>query len=94
MLSGLGVGVVGASILALLALWSGGAAGPGRLVDIGPDPAAVWLWSAVELGPSAVLGLTVGLTRRLFSRAPDLAGVDDDAWSAPRTGSTPDANKL
>ncbi|WP_374947258.1 DUF6350 family protein [Agreia sp.] len=65
-LSGLGVGVVGASILAVLALWSGGAAGPGRLIDIGPDPAEVWLWSAIELAPSAALGLTVGLTRRLF----------------------------
>ena len=93
-LSGLGVGVIGASILALLALWSGGAAGPGRLVDIGPDPAAVWLWSAVELGPSAVLGLTVGLTRRLFSRTPDLADLGDVAGPASGTGSTPDANKL
>ncbi|WP_052521350.1 DUF6350 family protein [Agreia bicolorata] len=97
-LSGLGVGVVGASLLALLAIWSGGAAGPGRLVDIGPDPAAVWLWSALELAPSAVLGLTVGLTRRLFSRSSGAYGVDggtDERLAGlGRAGSESDTNKL
>lgn len=87
-LSGLGVGVVGASLLALLAMWSGGAAGPGRLIDIGPDPAAVWLWSAIELGPSAVLGLTVGLTRRLFSRSTEGGIADDADADAGRGGGT------
>jgi hypothetical protein len=101
-LSGLGVGVVGASMLAVLAMWSGGAAGPGRLVDIGPDPAAVWLWSSVELGVSAVLGLTVGLTRRLLSRQTAGTGVEgtdnadtDVVSDAPdRTGSKSDTHKL
>jgi hypothetical protein len=96
-LSGLGVGVVAASILAVLALWAGGAAGPGRLVDIGPDPAAVWLWSAVELGVSSVLGLTVGLTRRLLARpnADDgLGDVGDGVGDAHRTGSKSDTHKL
>jgi hypothetical protein len=91
-LAGLGIGVVGASILSLLAMWSGGGAGPGRLVDIGPDPAAVWIWAALELGPSAVLGLTAGLTRRLFVRSDDLdaAGLGDaDARDADA-----DAHKL
>ena len=78
-----------------LALWSGGAAGPGRLVDIGPDPAAVWLWSAAELGPSAVLGRHRGPhTTRSSSRTPDLADADGDARPVERTGSTPDANRL
>jgi hypothetical protein len=96
-LSGLGVGVVGASMLAVLAMWSGGAAGPGRLIDIGPDPAAVWLWSAVELGVSAVLGLTVGLTRRLFSRPSDSTGIDDTGngvGEPDRTAAESDTNKL
>jgi hypothetical protein len=105
-LAGLGVGVVGASILSLLAIWSGGAAGPGRLADIGPDPAAIWVWSALELGPSAVLGLTVGLTRRLFVRSnepdasgsevpqPEQAGRDEtDAYErAPKALATDDAD--
>jgi hypothetical protein len=96
-LSGLGVGVVGASVLALLALWSGGAAGPGRLVDMGPDPAAVWIWSALELAPSAVLGLTVGLTRRLFSRSPgsvDVDATEEGSAEPDRAGSSHEANKL
>jgi len=57
-----GCGVVGASILALLALWSGGAAGPGRLADVGPDAGLVWLWAFVELTVSVLLGLLAGAT--------------------------------
>jgi hypothetical protein len=94
-LAGLGMGVVAASILALLAIWSGGAAGPGRLADIGPDPSAVWVWSAIEIGPSAALGLIVGLSRRLLDRS-----TDDPEW-APGGSETPaaaavspDAHKL
>ncbi|MDO9397534.1 MAG: DUF6350 family protein [Herbiconiux sp.] len=64
-LTALGIGVVGASILALLALWSGGAAGPGRLVEVGPDAGWVWLWSFVELTIAAALGLVAGATRRV-----------------------------
>jgi len=60
----LGCGVVGASILALLALWSGGAAGPGRLADVGPDAGLVWLWAFVELTVSVLLGLLAGATSR------------------------------
>ena len=100
-LSGIGVGVVGASMLGLLAIWSGGAAGPGRLVDVGPDPAAVWIWSALELGPSAVLGLTVGLTRRFFSRTSDGTGAEADSdggldglGGLDRAGADADTNKL
>ena len=94
-LSGIMVGIVGASMLALLAIWSGGAAGPGRLVDVGPDPAAVWLWSVLELAPSAVLGLTVGLTRRLFSSSSGGVGAGRAAeGDGDRTSAEADTNKL
>ncbi|MCS5732640.1 cell division protein PerM [Herbiconiux daphne] len=63
-LTAVGSGVVGASILALLALWSGGAAGPGRLADVGPNAGAVWLWAFVELTLSVLLGLIAGASRR------------------------------
>ncbi|WP_066041050.1 cell division protein PerM [Herbiconiux solani] len=61
-LTAVGAAVVGASVLAVLALWSGGAAGPGRLADVGPDAGAVWLWSFVELVVSILLGLVAGAT--------------------------------
>lgn len=49
--------LVGACILALIAAWSAGAAGPGRLAEVGPDGLAVLVWGLVELA----LGLTAGL---------------------------------
>ncbi|CAD6004048.1 DUF6350 family protein [Agreia sp. COWG] len=67
--AGLGIGIVGASILAVLSVWAGGAAGPGRLADIGAIPGDMWIWSFLELAPSSALGLVVGLTRRFFSRS-------------------------
>ena len=55
--TGFGSGIVAASILSLLAVWSGGAAGPGRLADLGADPGAVWVWSTALFGVSASVGL-------------------------------------
>jgi hypothetical protein len=55
--AGLGAGVVGGAILGLLAWASGGSIGPGRLQQAGPDPLAVGLLAALELGISAVLGM-------------------------------------
>lgn len=55
--TGIGMGLVGACILSLLSIWAGGAAGPGRLAVVGPDPALVWLWSFIELSVSVVIGL-------------------------------------
>lgn len=62
-LVGLAIGVVGGVILGLLAWFSGGVAGPGRLVDVGPRPWAVGAWAAVELVLSCLLGLFVSLRR-------------------------------
>jgi hypothetical protein len=57
--AGLGTGVVGGAILALLAWASAGAIGPGRLQQAGPDPILVGLFAALELGVSAVVGMAV-----------------------------------
>jgi hypothetical protein len=59
-----GGGLVGAGILALLTVWAGGAAGPGRLADVGADPGAVLLWAFVELTLALLLGLLGGASWR------------------------------
>jgi hypothetical protein len=55
--TGLGMGVVAGAVLGALAAFSAGSAGPGRLVDVGPDPLAVALWAALEIGLAATAGL-------------------------------------
>jgi hypothetical protein len=62
--TGLGVGIAAGVLLGLLAWVSGGAAGPGRLADVGPDALLVGLFAAVEVGIPAVLGLLVGRPAR------------------------------
>ncbi|CAN5333170.1 hypothetical protein BH09ACT5_BH09ACT5_14030 [soil metagenome] len=59
----LGIGLVGGVILGILAWASGGAAGPGRLVDVGPNPWAVGGWAALELFVSSLLGLLASLRK-------------------------------
>lgn len=54
---GIGSGIVGGVLLGLLAWASAGAAGPGRLVDVGPDPWAVGLCAALEVGLASGLGM-------------------------------------
>ncbi|TXN27802.1 DUF6350 family protein [Lacisediminihabitans profunda] len=58
--TGLLIGVVGGVALGLLAWVSAGAAGPGRLVDVGPSPLLVGAFAALEFGVAAVIGLLVG----------------------------------
>jgi hypothetical protein len=86
-LTSIGCGVVGASILALLALWSGGAAGPGRLADVGPNAGWVWVWAFVELTVSVLLGLVAGASRRGYVDAPTGARTvaGDEARTRART---------
>jgi hypothetical protein len=55
--AGLGAGVVGGAILGLLAWASAGSIGPGRLQVAGPDPVAVGLVAALELGVAAFVGM-------------------------------------
>jgi hypothetical protein len=53
---GAGIGIVGGILLGLLAWASTGAAGPGRLSIVGPDPLAVGCFAALEIGLAAVAG--------------------------------------
>lgn len=64
-LTALGVGVVAGIELGLLAWWSSGALGPGRLHDVGPNPWLVGAIAAAEVAVSAAIGLAVaGRVRR------------------------------
>jgi len=55
--------VVGGLILGMLAAFSAGAAGPGRLEHIGPDALQVGLFAAIEIGLAAALGLVTTLRK-------------------------------
>ncbi|HWR85062.1 MAG TPA: DUF6350 family protein [Rhodoglobus sp.] len=59
-LAGIGAGLVGGLLLGLLAWASGGAAGPGRLVEVGPDPVAVGVCAAIELAVAIPVGVLAG----------------------------------
>src|SRR5690554_546375 len=61
--AGLGVGLVAGILLGLLAWFSAGAAGPGRLVEVGPNPWLVGLFAALEIGVAAAVGLLSVRTR-------------------------------
>ena len=56
-------GVVAGLLLGGLSWAAGGAAGPGRLADVGADPLAVGLFAALEVGASCVVGLLVARSR-------------------------------
>ncbi|MFB9308936.1 hypothetical protein BJY17_001601 [Agromyces hippuratus] len=53
---GVGSGAVAGLVLGLLAWWSGGAVGPGRLAEVGPDPWAVAGVAALVFGIGALAG--------------------------------------
>ena len=63
-----GIGVVGGVVLGLLAWLSGGSAGPGRLVEVGPNPWWVGVWAVVEISAASLIGLLSSL-RGIASRA-------------------------
>lgn len=58
--SAIGIGVVGGAVLGVLAWASAGSAGPGRLVDVGPNPLAVFGLAALEIAIGALLGMLAG----------------------------------
>ena len=75
---GFGAAAAAATVLGLLAWWSGGAAGPGRLAEVGPDPWPVAAVAALTAGLGAIVG---GYAARARSaREPDAApyAVDDE----------------
>jgi hypothetical protein len=53
---GAGAGGVAALVLGMLAWWSGGAAGPGRLAEVGPNAWAVAGVAAATVGVGAIVG--------------------------------------
>lgn len=53
----LGIGAVAGVELGLLAWWSSGAFGPGRLHEVGPNPWLVGLFAAIEVAVAAAIGL-------------------------------------
>jgi Family of unknown function (DUF6350) len=62
-LAGLSIGAIAGIILGLLAWFSAGAAGPGRLVEVGPSPWLVAMFATLEVGVAAALGLLSVRTR-------------------------------
>jgi hypothetical protein len=58
-----GIGIVAGLILGLLAWFSAGAIGPGRLAVVGPNPWLVGLFAAVEVGIAAAIGMASGSSR-------------------------------
>ncbi|WP_241972645.1 DUF6350 family protein, partial [Cryobacterium cryoconiti] len=83
LLTGLGTGLVAGVLLGLLAWWSGGAVGPGRLVEVGPNPFLVGVLAAAEVGVAACLGL--------FTPAPAARAA---ATGGAKNGATGGAGRL
>jgi hypothetical protein len=65
--STMGSGIVAGILLGLLAWFSAGAAGPGRLVEVGPNPFIVAALAAIEVGGAALLG-QLAASRRTTTR--------------------------
>ncbi len=63
-----GSGAIGGLALGLLAAASAGAAGPGRLAEVGPDALAVGLAAAAEFAVATGLGLAVSARLRPVRR--------------------------
>jgi Family of unknown function (DUF6350) len=74
-----GAAAAAAIVLGLLAWWSGGAAGPGRLADVGPAPLAVAGIAAATVGIGALVG---GYAARLRGRDTRDPGASEPADAA------------
>ena len=61
--SSLALGAVAGVVLGFLAMAAGGAAGPGRLAEVGPDPVAVGLWAALEVAVASAVSMLVSRQR-------------------------------
>lgn len=58
--AGIGIGITAGVVLGVLAALSAGAAGPGRLIEVGPNAWTTALWTTVVVGIAAVLGMAAG----------------------------------
>ena len=66
---GLGTGVVGGVLLGAIVWAASGAAGPGRLSQVGADPVATGLFAALEIGVAASIGLLVSRRIPMLTKA-------------------------
>lgn len=84
---GIAAGIGAGLILGVLAWFSAGAGGPGRLQQLGPDPLMVGLFAALEVGVAAVIGLFAGSAVRVLpgrgARGGAAAGSTSAASAAP-----------
>ncbi|MGY4857976.1 cell division protein PerM [Cryobacterium sp. AP23] len=69
LITGALMGAVAGILLGLLAWWSAGAMGPGRLADVGPNPLVVGALTFAEVGIAAALGMLVGGRRARTSES-------------------------
>ena len=60
LVAAVGIGVVAGLLLGLLAWFSGGAIGPGRLAQVGPNPWLVAVFATVEVAIAAAIGMASG----------------------------------
>lgn len=88
---GLGTGLAAGLLLGALAWAAAGSAGPGRLVDVGPEWLAVGGWSAIEIAVPVVIALLVGRLPGRAARAEPTGGSDAaaDAHSTPADSTAP-----
>jgi len=93
---GLGAAAAAAVVLGLLAWWSGGAAGPGRLAEVGPDPWPVAGVAAATVGLGAIVGGYAARARSAREPDGEPFRADDEpetvhrefVWGADRGGGT------
>lgn len=77
LLAAVGIGVVAGIGLGLLAWFSGGAIGPGRLADVGPNPWLVALFTTIEVALAAAIGMASGSHHAVPAEpAPSLRAAD------------------
>lgn len=91
--SGASVGAVAGILLGMLAWWSGGSGGPGRLAVIGPEPLWVGLLAALEVGVACTLGL-LAAARGAGPGAPQQESVRDayaESFGATSASSKPES---
>lgn len=80
----LGIALVGGALIGFMAWASGGAAGPGRLVDVGPNALRTGGVAAVEFLIAASLGMYAGSGSTPRSSAPTQAKTPENSPSSSR----------
>ncbi|GAB3134960.1 hypothetical protein GCM10027057_10120 [Marisediminicola antarctica] len=90
--TGLGMGIAGGALLGALAWVSAGAAGPGRLADVGASWLQVGGFAALEIGVPAAIALLVGSLRGgdVAARPPRWSDWPEDKDSVRPDAGDPD----